>query len=128
VQRARQHRFTEMLGFASLFAGIGISILLAALAHHLAADTKNALVVIMGVLSILAAVREAYAFKKADKELIKQYRFMQRIFDEARKALARTADIAEQRAILHALGEAALAEHAEWALMHRQRPLEHGRM
>ena len=128
VQRARQHRFTEMLGFASLFAGIGISILLAALAHHLAADTKNALVVIMGVLSILAAVREAYAFKKADKELIKQYRFMQRIFDEARKALARTADVAEQRAILHALGEAALAEHAEWALMHRQRPLEHGRM
>ena len=28
---------------------------------------------------------------------------------------------------LHALGEAALAEHAEWALMHRQRPLEHGK-
>ncbi len=128
VQRARQHRFTEMLGFASLFAGIGISIVLAALAHRLSADTKNTLVVIMGVLSILAAVREAYAFKKADKELIKQYRFMQRIFDEARKALAHTANATEQRAILHALGEAALAEHAEWALMHRQRPLEHGRM
>jgi hypothetical protein len=117
-----------MLGFASLLAGIGISIVLAALAHRLAADTKNTLVVIMGVLSILAAVREAYAFKKADKELIKQYRFMQRIFDEARKALALTSNATEQRAILHALGEAALAEHAEWALMHRQRPLEHGRM
>src|SRR6185437_2108350 len=128
AQRTRQHRFTEMLGFASLLAGIGISIVLAALAHRLAADTKNTLVVIMGVLSILAAVREAYAFKKADKELIKQYRFMQRIFDEARKALALTTNATEQRAILHALGEAALAEHAEWALMHRQRPLEHGRM
>jgi hypothetical protein len=33
-----------------------------------------------------------------------------------------------QRAILRALGDAALAEHAEWALMHRQRPLEAGRM
>jgi hypothetical protein len=128
AQRTRQHRFTEMLGFSSLLAGIGISIVLAALAHRLAADTKNTLVVIMGVLSILAAVREAYAFKKADKELIKQYRFMQRIFDEARKALALTTNATEQRAILHALGEAALAEHAEWALMHRQRPLEHGRM
>ncbi|MBN8947684.1 MAG: hypothetical protein J0I74_11285 [Rhodanobacter sp.] len=128
AQRTRQHRFTEMLGFSSLLAGIGISIVLAALAHRLAADTKNTLVVIMGVLSILAAVREAYAFKKADKELIKQYRFMQRIFDEARKALALTSNATEQRAILHALGEAALAEHAEWALMHRQRPLEHGRM
>ena len=127
-QRTRQHHLTEALGFASLLAGIGISIVLAALAHRLTADTKNTLVVIMGVLSIVAAVREAYAFKKADKELIKQYRFMQRIFDEARKALARTSDPAEQREILHALGEAALAEHAEWALMHRQRPLEHGKM
>ncbi len=128
VQRTRQHHLTEMLGFASLFAGIGISIVLAALANQLTADVKNTLVVIMGVLSILAAVREAYAFKKADKELIKQYRFMQRIFDEARKALAQTSDASEQREILHALGEAALAEHAEWALMHRQRPLEHGKM
>ena len=128
AQRTRQHHLTEMLGFASLFAGIGISIVLAALAHRLTADTKNTLVVIMGILSIVAAVREAYAFKKADKELIKQYRFMQRIFGEARKALARTSDATEQREILHALGEAALAEHAEWALMHRQRPLEHGKM
>ncbi|MEO8811050.1 MAG: hypothetical protein ABI386_12475 [Rhodanobacter sp.] len=128
VQRTRQHRLTEMLGFASLFAGIGISIVLAVFAHRLSVDAKNILVVIMGVLSIVAAVREAYAFKKADKELIKQYRFMQRIFDEARKALAQTSAPTEQREILHALGEAALAEHAEWALMHRQRPLEHGKM
>jgi len=128
VQRTRQHHITETLGFASLFAGIAISIVLAALAHRLSADIKNVLVVIMGILSIVAAVREAYAFKKADKELIKQYRFMQRIFDEARMALARTRDATEQREILRALGEAALAEHAEWALMHRQRPLEHGKM
>jgi hypothetical protein len=33
-----------------------------------------------------------------------------------------------RRGILHALGEAALAEHAQWALMHRQRPLEAGKM
>lgn len=116
------------LGFASLFAGIGISIVLAALAHQLTADVKNILVVIKGVLSIIAAVREAYSFKKADKELIRQYRFMQRIFDESRKALAQTSDATEQREILHALAEAALAEHAEWALMHRQRPLEHGKV
>ena len=128
VQRAQQLRFTETLGFASLFTGIGISIVLAALAHHLSADTKNVLVVVMGIFSILAAVREAYAFKKADKELIKQYRFMQRIFGEARTALDLTNDVSEQRDILRALGEAALVEHAEWAVMHRQRPLEHGKM
>ncbi|MDE2156159.1 MAG: hypothetical protein KGJ32_09755 [Xanthomonadaceae bacterium] len=127
-QRTRQHHLTESLGLASLLVGIGISIVLAALAHQLSANTKNALVVIMAVFSILAAVREAYAFKKADKELIKQYRFMQRIFAEARSALDNAKGAPEQRDILRALGEAALAEHAEWALMHRQRPLEHGKM
>lgn len=128
VQHTRQHHLTEMLGFASLFAGIDISIVLATLAHQLSADTRNTLVVIMDALSILAAMREAYAFKKANKEQIKQHRFMQRIFDEANMALRRTSDASEQREILRALGEAALAEHAEWALMHRQRPLEHGKM
>ena len=128
VQRTRQHHLTETLGLASLFTGIGISIVLAVLAHQLSADTKNALVLIMGVFSILAAVREAYAFRKADKELIKQYRFMQRIFAEARAALDNAIDAARQRDILRSLGETALAEHAEWALMHRQRPLEHGKM
>jgi hypothetical protein len=60
----------------------------------------------MGALSLVAAVREAYAYRKADKELVKQYRFMHRIYRNAR---------------------AALEEHAEWALMHRDRPIEHGR-
>jgi len=30
--------------------------------------------------------------------------------------------------ILKALGEAALDEHAEWILLHRERPLEHGKL
>jgi hypothetical protein len=34
----------------------------------------------------------------------------------------------ERRQILRTLGEAALAEHAEWTLMHRERPLEHSRI
>jgi hypothetical protein len=38
-----------------------------------------------------------------------------------------TQSIQAKREILRALGEAALAEHAEWALMHRDRPIEHGR-
>ena len=102
--------------------------MLAVFAYRLSADTKNVLVVTMAVFSIVAAVREAYAYKKADKELIKQYRFMQYLFAEARTALDRADSEAEQRDILRALGETALAEHAEWALMHRQRPLEHGKM
>ncbi len=89
---------------------------------------KTVLVAIMAVFSILAAVREAYAYRKADKELIKQYRFMQRIFASAHDLLRRTRDPAVQREILRELGEAALAEHAEWTLMHRERPLEQGKL
>jgi hypothetical protein len=127
-QRARLHHMTEMLGSVSLWLGIAISIFLAAFVLHLSQDTKTLLVSVMASVSIVAAVREAYAYRKADKELIKQYRFMCRIFANARTALDRAKSPSEQREILRALGEAALAEHAEWTLMHRERPLEHVRI
>jgi len=128
AQRAQTHRFTEALGNASLLVGIGIAVALALFARQMTADAKNFLVITMGVFSIVAAVREAYAYRKADKELIKQYRYMAQLFTAARKALDRSEDVGEEREILRLLGEAALAEHVEWALMHRQRPLEHGKL
>jgi hypothetical protein len=128
AQHERTHRITETIDVASLCVGVGISIVLAAFAVRLSADAKNDLVMAMAMFSIVAGVRAAYAYKKADKELIKQYRYMQRIFAAARKALDSAASAAEQREVLRLLGEAALAEQAEWALMHRQRPLEHNRL
>ena len=122
------HRLTEAVGGFTLWTGIAISVFLAAFVFRLHADVQGILVALMAMLSITAAVREAYAWRKADKELIKQYRFMRRIFSNARTALDRAADPAEQREILRALGEAALAEHAEWTLMHRERPLERARI
>ena len=127
-ERTRHHRLTEAVGGFTLWTGIAISVFLAAFVFRLHADVQGILVALMAMLSITAAVREAYAWRKADKELIKQYRFMRRIFSNARTALDRAADPAEQREILRALGEAALAEHAEWTLMHRERPLERARI
>ena len=80
TQRARTHRITETIGVASLCVGIGISVVLAVFARAAVGRRQELLVVIMAVFSIVAGVREAYAYKKADKELIKQYRFMQRLF------------------------------------------------
>ncbi len=128
VERTRTHRRTQVIGSISLWSGIAISIFLAASILMLPSTAKTTLVSIMGTLSIIAAVRDAYAYRKADKELIKQYRFMRRIFTHAREALDHTRDADEQREILRALGEAALAEHAEWTLMHRERPLERARI
>lgn len=127
AERTGVHHVTETIGSISLWGGIAISVFLAIFVRLLSEDRKNALVVLMAVLSIMAAVREAYAYRKADKELIRQYRFMQRIFTSARAALDRTQDPAEQREILLALGDAALTEHAEWTLMQRERRLEHGK-
>jgi hypothetical protein len=126
AQRRHAHHATQRLGRGLLGVVIGISVMLALLHHQLTADTSAALVVGMGVLTIIAATRESYAYRMGDKELIKQYRYMWSIFAAARRKLDVARDAADQREILHALGDAALAEHAEWALMHRARPPEHG--
>jgi hypothetical protein len=128
VQRERAYRTTEVIGAMCLLGGIFLSVVLAVLVHRLPTDVKNDLIVVMAVFSIFAAVREAYSFRKADRELIRQYRFMERVFGNARAALDKAGDADEQREILRALGEASLAEHVEWAVMHRQRPLEAGKM
>lgn len=127
AEKAGVHHLTELIGSISLWVGISISVFLAVFALKLPETTKTTLVMIMAVLSIVAAVREAYAYRKADKELIRQYRFMQRIFSGARAALDRTDDPAEKRSILRSLGDAALTEHAEWTLMRRERQVEHSK-
>lgn len=128
AHRARLHQRAELVARGCLFVGIGISVLLAILAHQLDYAIKTALVVVMGLLSVSAGVHEAYVHKKADKELVKQYRFMQRIYAGARRRLDGSVTLADKRRVLRTLGEAALAEHAEWTLMHRERPLEHTRL
>jgi hypothetical protein len=128
AERTGLHHVTEAVGSISLWGGVAISVFLAVFVHRLSHDTKTFLVLVMAVLSIMAAVREAYAYRKADKELIRQYRFMQRIFTSARAALDRTDDPVLQRQILLSLGDAALTEQAEWTLMQRERQVEHSKL
>lgn len=128
AERSGVHHITETIGRVSLWGGITISVFLAAFALKLGEEAKVTLVTIMAVLSIIAAVREAYSYRKADRELIRQYRFMQRIFASARTALDAAHDPAHQRAILLSLGDAALTEHAEWTLMQRERQVEHSKL
>jgi hypothetical protein len=127
VESSGLHHITETVGSISLWAGIAISVFLAIFALKLPESTKTTLVMVMAFLSIVAAVREAYSYRKADKELIRQYRFMQQIFSGARAALDRTNDPVEKRGILRSLGDAALTEHAEWTLMRRERQVEHSK-
>ncbi len=125
-ERTRHTRLTERIGAVCLWGGIGVTLLLAFSAGRMPGALGDWLLVLMGILPLIAAVREAYAHKKAERELIKQYQFMGRIFANAKRKLDAAADDEERRAVLKALGEAALDEHAEWIMVHRERPLEHG--
>jgi hypothetical protein len=128
ARRSRLHRRDTLIADGCLWIGIAISAVLAAAARHIDGSLQNLLVAMMGVLSVAVAVHEAYAYKKADKELIKQYRFMGHIFAAARHRLSTSTSLAAKRQILRVLGEAALAEHAEWTLMHRERPLQNSKI
>jgi hypothetical protein len=122
--RARAYLFTERLGRLSLLAGLSGALVLWALGDRLTEANQSLLLLFMGLLPLLAGIREAYSFKKADKELIKQFQFMARLFASCSARLARAGTDEEKRDLLLALGRACLEEHAEWILLHRDRPLD----
>ena len=124
--KAATFRRTELLGQIALWGGIAMAGLLAVFATRLTETEAVLLLILMGILPLVAGIRDAYSHKKADKELIKQYRFMEQVFGNARRLLDDSDDLLLQRRVLKAVGDAALEEHAEWLLMHRERPLEHG--
>jgi len=124
-EKASRFQRTTWLGKIALGVGILIAVVLAIAGMDLSENQKNTLLVLMGLLPLIAGVRDAYSHKKAEKELIKQYRFMRGILANARRLLDGSDDPGFRRRVLRALGTAALEEDAEWILMHRERPLEH---
>ena len=123
-ERLRKHRDTQKLGrfglwgsavtlFVLLFTGAGIP-----------EEVRSPLVFGMGLVLLGVGVRQSYAQSTAESELIKQYEFMHRIFHNARRRIDAAGDDAERRRILKLLGDAALEEHAEWILMHRERSID----
>ena len=127
-ERVALGKRTARIGAFCLWSGIMVAVALAAFGQVMSAHWRDLLIVLMGVLPLAAAIREAYAQKRAEKELVKQYVFMARIFRNARRQLETAASDAARRKILKALGDAALEEHAQWLLLHRERPLEHSRL
>ena len=125
LEKAARFKRTTNLGRVALWAGIFIAVLLAIFGAEMSDMQRNVLLVLMGIFPLIAGIRDAYSHKKAEKELIKQYRFMRGVLANARRLLDSSDDIKFRRRVLRALGNAALEEDAEWILMHRERPLEH---
>jgi hypothetical protein len=128
-RREKAYEFTARLGAIALAGGLlGAVALLLASETGMAASVQQSLLLAMGLLPLLAGIREAYSYKKADKELIKQFRFMSRLFESCNERLQHAKSDAETRQLLLALGRACFEEHAEWILLHRERPLEHAQL
>ncbi|MBV8172157.1 MAG: hypothetical protein JO219_09515 [Candidatus Eremiobacteraeota bacterium] len=79
------------------------------------------------VLFIVAALLHNYAEKRALSQQSKQYERMSVMFGACERRLTPLMDghhQAEARALLRELGREALAENADWVLLHRERPLQ----
>ena len=117
-----------------LFLGLAIAVVLAALElgfgsgrpNHETLEVIGALLAIAFVTAGAAAIR-GYAIKRAYAEHGKQYGRMQRVFALAHKRLESVDGKIPPdrlRGLLLDLGREALAEHAEWILLHRGRLIE----
>jgi hypothetical protein len=119
--RQRANILTQRLIWACLWSGMAAAVFLAFLAGDSSEAVKDRLIILMGILPLVAGVAEAYTQRKANRELSKQYQFMERVFSNARRRIDGAQNDRERREVLLGLGEAALNEHAEWILTHRER-------
>jgi hypothetical protein len=125
-QRVRRFRRAERGAQVSFWVGFAILAFFILMTTEMEDVLRDPVIVLMGIMLLVVGVGQSYSVSVADGELIKQYEFMFRIFSNARRRIDATQDDEEKRRILRILGEAALGEHAQWILMHREKSLEQG--
>ena len=79
---------------------------------------------LLALVPVYAAIFEIYLNEKADRALIRQYRYMYSLFGFAAAELRRAATRERKLEILQSLGHACLAEHAQWILAHRDKRIQ----
>jgi hypothetical protein len=78
----------------------------------------------LALVPVYAAIFEIYLNEKADRSLIRQYRYMYYLFGFAARELRAAATNERRLEILRSLGHACLAEHAQWILAHRDKRIQ----
>jgi hypothetical protein len=125
-EKVRRFRRTDRMARMSFWIGFAIIASFILIGADLEDLLRDPVIILMGVMLLLVGVRQSYGDNVADAELIKQYEFMFRIFSNARRRIDAADSDDEKRRVLRVLGDAALGEHAQWILMHRERSLEQG--
>ena len=126
TEKVSRQRLTDRLAAIVLWVSFAAFAMFVFASNDVADAVRDPLVVFMGVLLLITGVRQSYTYSIADSELIKQYEFMFRAFSKARRHIDKCSDDNERRRVLKVLGDAALEEHAEWILMHRERASDEG--
>jgi hypothetical protein len=123
-----QHRRTSALGFAAYMLLLAVALVLAFFQWDIIAPWSNVLVALMGLLPLIATLRQNYAHRTAENENLLQFSYTHRVFANAMRLLEAAEDLTEKRDILRALGEAQLDENGQWLLRQRERPLPSGQL
>ena len=123
-KRLRHQVLTQRMGRVGLWVTAAALAVLLFVGAGIPSGVRQPLVYLVGCVLLLVGVRQAYAKATAEAELIKQYEFMHRIFHNARRRIDATDSEEERRRVLKILGDAALEEHSEWLLLHRERSID----
>lgn len=126
TEKLARGRRTERFAASAVWVSVAVFALFVFATESVANAVHNPMTVLMGILLLAVGIRQSYSFSVADFELIKQYEFMYRTFSKAHRRIAKSDNEGEQRRILKLVGDAALEEHAEWLLMHRERSISEG--
>ena len=125
-EKVKRFRRTDRMARLSFWIGFGVITFFIFMGSEMEDLLRDPVIILMGIMLLLVGVRQSYGDSVADAELIKQYEFMFRIFSNARRRIDSAENDDEIRRVLRVLGDAALGEHAQWILMHRERSLEQG--
>ncbi len=90
-------------------------------------DRHQWVVVALGLVTVAGALVQSYTQKRAFGEHARQYSRMAEIFTRAGErmaALLHDGKTARAGALALELGKEALAEHGDWVMLHRERPVE----
>jgi hypothetical protein len=121
----KKHRVTAFLLAGVLLAGLLILLPQLPPATREQEPLRDLLIIMASLAPALAAIFEGYAQKMAFSEEVKQYERMRAVFGLAARQLSTSADQpGEARRMLRELGQEALAEHGDWVLLQRGRPVE----
>jgi hypothetical protein len=90
-------------------------------------DSHDILVAAMGLTALIAAMLQTYAERRALAEQHKQCKRMKHIFARAKLCMTELINANrpdEATELVRELGKAALEEHGDWVMLHRERPIE----